>query len=120
MSRYDSGTRLGTGGLIRAYGRVVSEVIDKIRIVERRERRMLNVSVAHTDAGQFEHAVRASGFQFGGVTYAGSGATFEMQAAEIELPALLSWITGQTAGRAMIRDAGTTFVDAPVHATAPG
>lgn len=61
VTRYFGGTLLGAGGLVRVYGRAVSETISRVGIVERQPRHLLEVSIGYDDAGRIEHALRTSG-----------------------------------------------------------
>lgn len=49
VTRYYGGTKLGTGGLIRAYGDAASEVLDQAEIVEKIEQTRINLRFAYDD-----------------------------------------------------------------------
>ncbi|AVZ39183.1 MULTISPECIES: YigZ family protein [unclassified Dietzia] len=73
--RWFGGTRLGTGGLVRAYGSAVSSAVDEAwragRIVEVTRTPAWRAEVDHSLAGGLEGAVRAAGAQVLGVDYGG-------------------------------------------------
>ena len=49
VTRYFGGTKLGTGGLVRAYGRAASEALDAARICARVLRAPLRLRFAYDD-----------------------------------------------------------------------
>ncbi|QVK17771.1 YigZ family protein [Mycoplasmatota bacterium] len=51
VTRYFGGTKLGAGGLIRAYGQAVSQVINKIGIIEKRKMRLIEVEADYAQIG---------------------------------------------------------------------
>lgn len=63
--RWFGGTKLGTGGLVRAYGAAVTEAVDRAwndgRIVEVTTRPAWQTDVDHSVAGGLESALRAAG-----------------------------------------------------------
>ena len=58
VSRWFGGTKLGAGGLVRAYSGAVSETLDLARIVRRTAAVRVAVTVPHADAGRIEAALR--------------------------------------------------------------
>lgn len=71
--RWFGGTKLGTGGLVRAYGAAVTDAIDRAwrggRIVEVTSRPAWSTAVDHAVAGGLESALRAAGIQVLEVEY---------------------------------------------------
>lgn len=74
VSRYFGGTKLGAGGLVRAYSGAVSETLDLASIVRRTAVTRVAVTVPHADAGRIQAVLRdwaqAQGAQVDDVTYA--------------------------------------------------
>lgn len=113
VTRYFGGTLLGAGGLIRAYGHVVSETVDQIGIVERRPVALITVEAEHSDAGRLEHALRVSEYELGSVSHA-SMVSFEVRLDEQDLPAFGAWLAETTYGRSHARIAGYIQIEIPV------
>lgn len=61
VSRWFGGTKLGVGGLIRAYGGAAGMALDRARVVEVDETTPLVVEHAYDDTGSVEAVVRAEG-----------------------------------------------------------
>ncbi len=53
--RYFGGTKLGTGGLVRAYSEATNLVISFANLVEYKEEQNLSISFAYTDVRQVEY-----------------------------------------------------------------
>lgn len=70
VTRYFGGTKLGAGGLIRAYGGSVNEAVKEIGIVERQLQQLIDVTVDYSSSGKVEHALREAGYTVQDTTYA--------------------------------------------------
>ncbi len=57
VTRYYGGTRLGTGGLIRAYGDAASQVLDACKIEEHIIRKRLRVAFDYPDTSPAMHTI---------------------------------------------------------------
>jgi uncharacterized YigZ family protein len=115
VTRYFGGILLGAGGLVRAYGQVVSEAIDAVGIVERRPLSLVVVEADHGEAGRLEHALRTAGYALGPIVHAARVA-FEIRLDEPDLPAFETWLAEVTSGRCRARVAGQIAVEVPVGA----
>lgn len=112
--RWFGGTKLGAGGLVRAYSDAVSFALDGVRLVSRERLRVLSLTLEHADAARTESAVRAAGMVVRDVAY-GRQVTLRLAvgdtgAALEEAYARIAEITG--GGRP--RPEGTDWVDRPV------
>lgn len=111
VTRYFGGTKLGAGGLIRAYGAAVSAAIDHVGIVERRPFHVVTVAVSHEEAGRIEHALRAAGQPLLDVAYNASDVAFTLHVESDQLEPFEAMIAEQTAGRAEVQYTGMVFVE---------
>lgn len=55
VTRYFGGIKLGAGGLIRAYGKSVSEGLNHVGVVERKLMRVMHTTVNYTWIGKLEN-----------------------------------------------------------------
>lgn len=61
VTRYFGGTLLGTGGLVRAYGRSVKEGLEASVIVEKKLAWELEINVDYTDIGKIQYIIAQAG-----------------------------------------------------------
>lgn len=101
VTRYFGGTKLGAGGLVRAYSSAVSETLDRATILDRRLLARVTIAVDHADAGRFDNLVRewvhAHAAVLGDPIYAAS-AEFEVWAPPSEVAALSDEVAAASAG----------------------
>jgi uncharacterized YigZ family protein len=101
VARYFGGTKLGAGGLIRAYGGAVGEALDAVGTRVRQRYRMITVTVDHQRAGRLENDLRRGGRAVQEVTY-GEEVTIELGVPEAEVGAFRRWLADSTAGTARL------------------
>lgn len=102
VTRWFGGTKLGTGGLIRAYGGAAGEVLDRATVVERPIVATLEIRFPYTLDGPVRGALNRFSLQALDAAY---GADVQMK---VEVPtdtvAELERVLGEvTAGRAIVR-----------------
>lgn len=106
--RWFGGTKLGTGGLVRAYGAAVSEAVDAAwaagRVVEVTRTPAWTAEVDHAVAGGLEGALRAAGAEIVAAEY-GRRATLTVAGDHAALGPILA---ARTAGGAEWARAGET------------
>jgi uncharacterized YigZ family protein len=114
VTRYFGGTKLGAGGLIRAYGRSVTEAIDEVGIVERRPRAIVEIAVDHASAGRLENSFRNTIYTLADIRYE-HAVTFVTHLPDEEVPALNAWLAEQTNGAIQGTVIGHAIVEIPVE-----
>ncbi len=97
VTRYFGGIKLGAGGLVRAYGRAVSEAIDAIGTLGRARFATFAIAVDHAEAGRVENALHAAGHRIATVTY-DHRATITVHIPETATTAFHEWLASHTAG----------------------
>ena len=117
VTRYFGGSKLGVGGLIRAYGEVAASAIGTSGIVELQERLVIALDVTYDATGAFEHALRGTVFPPTNVTYNETGAVFELAIEEEQLPDVQEFASRLSSGTVSPRQIGTLRVAVPVTAS---
>ncbi|MGM0902857.1 MAG: YigZ family protein [Bacillota bacterium] len=69
VTRYFGGTKLGAGGLIRAYGKATSEGLNATGIVERKLMRVMHTTIEYTLLGKVENELRSSVYSLKDIRY---------------------------------------------------
>lgn len=108
VSRWFGGTKLGAGGLIRAYGGAVGAALDSLGTVSRRRRRLAAVTVGHERAGRLENDLRATGHAVRHVHY-GAEVAIELDLPAAEVETFRSWLAGVTSGTARMELGGEAY-----------
>jgi uncharacterized YigZ family protein len=114
VTRYFGGTKLGAGGLIRAYGRSVSEGVDEVGVVERRTRAIVEIAVDHASAGRIENSLRNSVFPLHDIRY-DREVTYVTQLPDDDIPALAAWLAEISNGALQPTIAGHAIIEVPVE-----
>ena len=97
VTRYYGGTKLGAGGLVRAYGRSVSEAVDAVGTVRRARFATMEITASHADAGRLENALHAAGHRIADTVY-GPRVDFTVHVPQAAVPEFGVWLAAQTGG----------------------
>lgn len=109
--RYFGGVRLGTGGLVRAYGDAVHAALANARRVRLERLELWRVDLPHADAGRVEAELHARGVTVHDVEY---GAAARLTLATGDGPSLTALLAALTGGAAAPVRAGETVVEHPL------
>ncbi|MED1740738.1 YigZ family protein [Bacillus swezeyi] len=110
VTRYFGGIKLGAGGLIRAYGKSVSEGLNNVGIVERKLMQVMHTTVSYTWIGKLENELRESPYQIKEVHYADE-VEFETYVKENEKQVFTEWITELTNGKSENREGIQVYLE---------
>lgn len=110
VTRYFGGIKLGAGGLIRAYGKSVSEGLNHVGVVERKLMRVMYTTVNYTWLGKLENELRESPYQIKDIHYA-DDVEFETYVKESEKQAFTEWITELTNGKSENREGIQVYLE---------
>jgi uncharacterized YigZ family protein len=110
VTRYFGGVKLGAGGLIRAYGSVVSAAVDEVGVLERRELLVVDVFADYVLGGRLESDLRGSDVVVREVAYE-DRVRIEVALPESDLPDFAVRLAEITGGRAEHQVHGTTVVE---------
>lgn len=95
VTRWFGGTKLGAGGLVRAYGRAVSEAVDAVGTLRRVRHRTFTFTTPHADAGRLQNALHTAGHPIADIAY-GRDAVFTVHV--VDADRFVAWLAGQTGG----------------------
>lgn len=112
ITRYFGGVKLGSGGLIRAYGQSAKEGVLAVGIIERILHREVIVTVDYTWHGKIENEMNLRGYSISDTTFM-EKVTMTLLAQNGEEDQLVNIITNLTSGQATIELGEVLYVDQP-------
>lgn len=110
VTRYFGGIKLGSGGLIRAYGRATSEGITATGTVERKLHHLMKVTIDYTWLGKVEHEVRQSPYPLKEITYT-EGVSLFLYVPIADEAIFIEWMTEITSGQSEISSIKHDFLE---------
>lgn len=110
VTRYYGGIKLGSGGLIRAYGRATSEGIAATGTVERKLHHLMKVIIDYTWLGKVENEVRQSAYPLKEITYT-EGVALLLYVPIEEEADFIAWMTELTSGQSKISSVEQQFLE---------
>jgi uncharacterized YigZ family protein len=110
VTRYFGGIKLGTGGLIRAYGKSVSEGLNAVGIVERKLMRVMHSKIDYTWLGKVENELRSSTYLLKDIHYL-NDVEVETYVEEAKKEEFMSWMTELTNGKSEISEGDVTYLE---------
>jgi uncharacterized YigZ family protein len=113
VTRYFGGIKLGAGGLVRAYGRAVSEGLKAAGIVERRLVRVMHVTIDYTWLGKVENELRSSVYTIKDIHYL-ENVELEIFVDETKKQTFVEWMMELTNGRAEIAEGETEYLETDI------
>jgi uncharacterized YigZ family protein len=114
VTRYFGGIKLGAGGLVRAYGKSVSEALNELGTVKRTLMAVMHTNVDYTWLGKLENELRNSFYLLKEIHYADM-VEIETFVEEAQTEAFTEWMTELTNGQADIRAGETTYLEEDVE-----
>jgi len=111
--RYFGGIKLGTGGLIRAYGGGASDVLNHCRIIKKQFSDQLEIVIHYPSYGGFSNGLMEKEI-FPVSEDFGENVTLNFQIATEQTKDFLDWVEDQTNGTAQITIGAPAFVDVDV------
>ncbi|MBC1705034.1 YigZ family protein [Listeria welshimeri] len=98
VTRYFGGTKLGAGGLVRAYGSAVSETIQTIGIAECTLATIIKCSFAYSLVGKIENALEQKNYQINDKEFTDK-VVFHVFVDNDDIPHFRKWITEMANGQ---------------------
>ena len=98
VTRYFGGVKLGSGGLIRAYSRAVSEAITQIGLVRRELMLSVSVVAGYALAQTIQARIEAVGYKLGEISYS-EVVQIEVFVKNAQTSEFIDWITDISGGK---------------------
>ncbi|XXM72919.1 YigZ family protein [Lysinibacillus sphaericus] len=114
VTRYFGGIKLGAGGLIRAYGKSVSEGLNATGVVERKLMRIMKTKIDYTWLGKVENEVRSSHYQLKDIHYL-DAVEVDVYVEEAAKDSFIDWITELTNGQGKITEGEVEYLETLVE-----
>lgn len=110
VTRYYGGIKLGSGGLIRAYGKAASEALAAAGIVDRKLHHLMKTSIDYTWLGKLENEIRQSSFPLDRLEYT-EGVDLYIYVPVEKEKEFIDWINELTNGQAQIEQHSSEFLE---------
>jgi len=114
VTRYFGGIKLGTGGLIRAYGKSVSEGLQATGMLERRLMRIMYTNIDYTWLGKVENELRSSTYLLKEIHYL-NDVNVEAYVEEEKKTDFIEWMTELTNGQSDISEGDVVYLEEDVQ-----
>ncbi|WP_110112548.1 YigZ family protein [Bacillus sp. CGMCC 1.16541] len=114
VTRYFGGIKLGGGGLVRAYGKSVSEGLNAIGVVNRTLMQVMHTKVDYTWLGKLENELRNSVYQVKNIHYLDQ-VDIEVYVKEDQADAFSEWMTELTNGQCELSKGEITYLEEDVN-----
>lgn len=112
VTRYFGGIKLGTGGLIRAYGGAVSAGLEEVGLVEGRRQLEITATVDYTFSGKLENNLRGRSYTIKDIQYTDKVA-FNCLVEEGRTDRFYDDVTEWTNGQAVFETNTWIYVETP-------
>ncbi|RLQ93016.1 YigZ family protein [Planomicrobium sp. Y74] len=114
VTRYFGGIKLGSGGLIRAYGKAASEALAAAGIVERRLHSLMKVTIDYTWLGKVENEVRQSVYPLKTIEYT-DGVDLYIHVPVASEEQFSAWMNELTNGQASLICTEKEYLEFPLN-----
>ncbi|RPF57470.1 YigZ family protein [Abyssicoccus albus] len=113
VTRYFGGIKLGGGGLIRAYSKSTSEVINDSTIVAMKPSKHVQLTLNYDQTQKFEHAIKDTDYLLQDTTYT-ENVTYDLAILESDYDDFLDWLNQMTQSNYDLIEKETTLKGFPV------
>lgn len=108
VTRYFGGTKLGTGGLIRAYSQSVSHALNQVGLVERKSQQEVKVSIPYTSLDRLQYFLEKNTYAIKETNYT-ENVTLLCSVDSIEIDTFIQQITELLNGQVTFEQGKQTY-----------
>lgn len=112
VTRYFGGIKLGAGGLIRTYGKAVSEAIKELGVIERKTMKTMFINIDYTLLGTIQSRLEGTEYLLSQVHYTDKVSVEVLIDVDAE-ETFNSWVVDMTNGKAEVIAGETSFREIP-------
>ena len=113
VTRYFGGTLLGTGGLVRAYGKAAKEGILAAGVIEKRKVKLYTLKMPYTLSGKVQYLLGEKNYTIRDSIYL-EDVTFVVEVLCTQGEAFTKWLVEQTNAAVTPECSGEAFIDVPI------
>lgn len=113
VTRYFGGTLLGTGGLVRAYGKAAKEGLYAAEIIEKRHIRLFYLEADYALAGKVQYLLNDKGYIIRNTHYLET-VTFEVEVLIKQQEAFCKWIIENTNAEISVQEGDYALISVPL------
>jgi uncharacterized YigZ family protein len=113
VTRYFGGTLLGTGGLVRAYGKAAKEGVAAAGLIARKRIRLMELEMTYTLSGKVQYLLNEKGYTIRSTHYTDK-VQFVVEVLVSGQEVFTSWIIDQTNAEIEINEGAYDLVDSPL------
>lgn len=117
VTRYFGGTLLGTGGLVRAYGKAAKEGLLAAQIIEKRRVQLYELTMSYTLSGKVQYLLNDKGYTIRESIYM-ENVTFCIEVLAGEQEAFEKWMIESTNAEVQITPGEFDLIEVPIDAEA--
>lgn len=110
VTRYFGGTKLGAGGLIRAYGSAVTAGLDTAGIVRCERMSIIALTFDYTWLGKLENELRNASYIMKDIRYLAQ-VEMDVYVPEEKTTIFTEWVANLTNGHAVMSERGKTYLE---------
>ncbi len=113
VTRYFGGTLLGTGGLVRAYGKAAKEGLLAAEIIEKKRIYLYSIKMPYTLVGKVQYLLGEKSYVIRETTYL-EDVTFQVEVLVSEGDAFEKWLQEKTNAGVEILKGEEDFIEVPI------
>ena len=114
VTRYFGGIKLGAGGLIRTYGKSVSEAIKELGVIERKTMKTMFIEADYNLLGTIQNRLEGTDYLISQVHYTDKVSVEVLIDIDAE-ETFTTWIIDMTNGKVEVIPGDTSFKEIPYH-----